>query len=148
MVKSPQIEDLVYVSSQMPGGPKTGTGVIKASSTGEEGAKYLIEFEGSQTGWYNETSIKEVLQRDSEAKLTVAPKRSTWSQNPELRESILDAWYELSPETFTEALELFEEYGAAMLEWLRDSNPELFERSRIEGHKLLGITIYYKGSKK
>jgi len=137
-----QIEDLVYVRAPLPGVSGGGSGIIKAISSDEDGTQYLVEFDGGVKEWYHRNLVR-LLQGDLEVKPTKAPRQTGWSQNPTLRESILDAWYELSPKTFSEAYEAFEGFGAAMLNWLKDTNPELYRNCYLKGHNLMGIKISY-----
>ena len=116
-----------------------GSGVIRTISAGDLGIRYLVEFEGGQKEWYLESQLG-LLQRDK-ATVTKIPKHSAWIGDSDLKESILDAWYKLSQETFDQALEVFEGFGAAMLEWLRETNPKLYDTCYFQGHKLIGVKI-------
>ena len=135
-----EIEDLVFVQSPMPGVSEGGSGVIRSISIGEEGARYLIEFDEGEKDWYHEKLLGLLQKTD---KPTRAPRQTGWSQNPELKEAILDAWFKLSPETFNQAPEALEGFGAAMLGWLKETNPELFKTCYLQGHRLIGVTIRY-----
>lgn len=137
-----EVEDLVYVRPPLPGISGGGSGIIKAISVGEEGTQYLIEFEGEYKDWYNENLI-ELLQKEMEPTRKSTPRQTYWSQNPELKEAILDAWYGLSLETFNQAYEACEGFGAAMLNWLKETNPELYKTCYLQGNRLIGVTIRY-----
>ena len=116
------------------------SGVVKFVSSGEQGAWYLIQFEVGGQDWFEENQIRPLMQGEDASKS--APKRTPWRKNTELKEAILDAWYELSEQTFNNAHELYSGYGAAMLEDLRTTNEDLYKKCYLKGHEILGIKVY------
>jgi len=116
------------------------SGIVKFVSSGEEETRYLIQFEVGGQDWFEEHQIRASMQE--EETLKSAPKRTPWRKDTELKEAILDAWYELSEQTFENAYELYNGYGAAMLEDLRKTNEDLYKSCYLRGHKLLGIRVY------
>ena len=137
------IGDLVYIKPPLPGISGGGSGVIQSISIGEEDTQYLVEFDDDTKHWYPE-SLLSLLQKTD--KPTRAPRLTGWSQNPELKEAILDAWYALSPETFNQAYETLGGFGAGMIEWLKKTNPELHQTCYLQGHRLIGVTVRYATS--
>lgn len=118
-----------------------GSGVIRTISAGGLGIRYLVEFEEGQKEWYPESQLG-LLQRDKDT-ITKIPKHSAWMGDSELKESILDTWYKLSEETFNQAFEIFEGFGAGMIEWLKETNPGLYDTCYFQGHNLIGVKITY-----
>ena len=138
-----KVGDLVFVKPPMPGLSEGGTGMVVSISTGEEGTNYLVDFGGESSDWYHESLVT-----PHKGKIIIPkyrPKKSQWDHNPQLRELVLDAWFELSPEVFHEAYEICHAYGSAMLDWLEVTNPELYKNARVKGAAKMGIKTYFPG---
>ena len=129
-----------YKPEDVVGTSGAGTGIVKTVSSGEEGTRYLIQFDEGATDWFPEDQVPVLLQRDS-VTITKKPRRSGWTWDSDLKDYVLDAWYNLAPDSFDEAFDMFEGYGAGMLEWLRQTNENLYHAVYVKGHKLMGVKL-------